>query len=183
VNWTILLPFAYFLVLGFLLWLVWPILIGAIFLPTPLDVVEKMLSIADVGKGDVLYDLGSGDGRIIIEAAERGARGVGVEADPIRVIWSRFKARRNPAHERLRVIWGDFFKTSISEATVVTVYQGDSINNRLREKFEAELKPGSRVVSFSFIFEGWEPTKKHPDANVYLYIVNQSRLKSRNTES
>ncbi len=170
-EFTILLPVAYFLILGFLLWLIWPIFIGAIFLPTPPDVVEKMLSIADVREGDMLYDLGSGDGRIIIRAAERGAQGVGVEADPIRVLWSRLRVRRNPAHNHLHVIWGDFFKTSVSEATVVTVYQGESINNRLKEKFEAELKPGSRVVSFSFKFEGWEPTKKHPDENVYLYVI------------
>ncbi len=171
VDLSILLPVAYFLVLGFLLWLVWPIFIGAIFLPTPPDVVEKMLSIAEVGEGDLLYDLGSGDGRIVIGAADRGARGVGVEADAIRVIWSRLRMRRNQAHDRIRFIWGDFFKNSVAEATVVTVYQGESINNRLREKFEAELKPGSRIVSFSFTFQGWEPTKKHPDANVYLYII------------
>jgi hypothetical protein len=171
VDFSILLSVAYFLVLGFLLWLVWPIFIGAIFLPTPTDVVDKMLSIADVGEGDVFYDLGSGDGRIVISAAERGARGVGVEADVIRVFWSRLRARRCPAHERIRFIWGDFFKNSVAEASIVSVYQGESINNRLREKFEAELKPGSRVVSFSFTFEGWEPTKKHPDANVYLYVI------------
>jgi SAM-dependent methyltransferase len=171
VDFTILLPIAYFLVLGFLLWLIWPIFIGAIFLPTPYDVVEKMLSIADIREGDVLYDLGSGDGRIIIGAAELGAQGVGIEADPIRVLWSRLRAWRNPNHDRLRVIWGDFFNTSVSEATVVTVYQGESINNRLREKFESELRPGSRVVSFSFKIEGWELVKKHPNANVYLYIV------------
>jgi precorrin-6B methylase 2 len=170
-DWTILPLAAYFLVLGFLFWLIWPIFIGAIFLPTPPDVVEKMLSVADVGEGDVLYDLGSGDGRIILEAAKRGARAVGVEADPIRVLWSRLRARRSPAHDRLRLIWGDFFKTSVAEATVVTVYQGESINNRLRDKFEAELRPGSRVVSFSFKFEGWEPAAKHPDADIYLYLI------------
>ena len=170
-EWGIILPVAYFLALGFLLWLIWPIFIGAIFLPTPPDVVEKMLSIAEVGEGDVVYDLGSGDGRIVIGAAERGAHGVGVEADPIRVLWSRLRASRSPAHDRIRFIWSDFFKTSVSEATVVTVYQGESINNRLREKFDAELKPGSRVVSFSFKFEGWEPTEKHPDKDVYLFVV------------
>ncbi|MCX6649493.1 MAG: SAM-dependent methyltransferase [Candidatus Bathyarchaeota archaeon] len=170
-DWTILLPVSYFLVLGFLLWLIWPIFIGAIFLPTPRDIVDKMVAIADVGEGDIVYDLGSGDGRIVIEAAERGARGVGVEADPIRVLWSRLRARRSHVRDRIRFIWGDFFKNSVAEATVVTVYQGESINNRLREKFEAELRPGSRIVSFSFKFEGWEPAKKHHDADVYLYII------------
>jgi len=171
VDWTFILGLSYFIVLGFLLWLIWPIFIGAIFLPTPPDVVEKMLTIAGVGEGDVLYDLGSGDGRIILEGAKRGARAVGVEADPIRVFWSRVRARNSPAYHLLRVIWGDFFKTSIAEATVVTVYQGESINNRLKEKFKAELKPGAKVVSHSFTFEGWKPTKKHPDANVYLYVI------------
>ena len=170
-DWAVILPVAYFVVVGFLLWLIWPILIGAMFLPTPPEVVEKMLTIAEVGEGDVLYDLGSGDGRIVIAAAERRARGVGVEADPIRVLWSRLRARGSPARDRIRFVWGDFFKTSVSGATVVTVYQGESINNRLRAKFEAELEPGSRVVSFSFKFEGWEPAKKHPDANIYLYVV------------
>jgi hypothetical protein len=170
-DWGITLPVAYFLVLGFLFWLIWPIFIGAIFLPTPSEVVEKMLSLAEVGEGDVVYDLGSGDGRIVIGAAERGARGIGVEADAIRVLWSRFKAQRSPARGRIHFIWGDFFKNSVTEASVVTVYQGESINNRLKEKFEAELYPGSRVVSFSFKFEGWEPAKRHPDAEVYLYII------------
>jgi SAM-dependent methyltransferase len=171
VDWIILLPITYFLVLGFLLWLIWPIFIGAIFLPTPPEVVDKMLSFAEVGEGDILYDLGSGDGRIVIGAADRGARGVGVEADAIRVLWSRLRSRRSKAQDRIRFIWGDFFKNSVAEATIVTVYQGESINNRLREKFERELRPGSRVVSFSFKFEGWELAKKYPDADIYLYLL------------
>ncbi len=170
-DWMPLIVAAYFLVLGFLLWLIWPIFIGAIYLPTPMSVVEKMLDIAEVGEGDVVYDLGSGDGRIILEAARRGAVAVGVEVDPIRALWSRLRAHRSPARDRISVIRGDFFKTSVAEASVVTVYQGELINNRLRSKFETELRPGARVVSFSFTFEGWEPAKKHPDTNVYLYIV------------
>ena len=168
-DWTPLLVAAYFLVLGFLFWLIWPIFIGAIYLPTPMDVVVKMLNIAEVGEGDVVYDLGSGDGRIIIEAARRGASAVGVEVDPIRVLWARLKARSFGS--RVKVIRGDFFKTPLTGATVVTVYQGESINNRLRAKFEAELPPGTRIVSFDFKFEGWEPEKRHPDAKVYLYRV------------
>jgi hypothetical protein len=171
VDWVFLLNISFFLVLGFLLWIIWPILIGAIYIPTPIAVVKKMLDLANVCDGDVLYDFGSGDGRIIIEAVKRGARAVGIEADPVRVLWSRIRTRRIPAHDRLHIIWGDFFKTSASEATVITVYQGESINRRLREKFEAELKPGTRVVSFSFIFDGWELAKKYPDIDVYLYIV------------
>ena len=170
-DWTIPLTVAYFLVLAFLLWLIWPIFIGAIFLPTPPVVVDKMLTLAEVGKGDIVYDLGSGDGRIIIEAAKRGAVSIGVEADPIRVLWSRVKSRSSSDHSKIRVIWGDFFKTKITDATVVTVYQGESINNRLREKFDQELRPGTRIVSYSFTFDSWEIAAKYNDPNIYLYRV------------
>ncbi len=170
-SFGVLLGVAYFAVVAFLLWLVWPILIGAMYMPTPRGIVEKMLDLASVGPGDVVYDLGSGDGRIVISAAERGARAVGVEADPIRVLWSRINAGRSPAGANVRIIWGDFFKNSVAEATVVTIYQGEEINKKLKEKFEAELKAGSRVVSFSFRFEGWEDAEKHPEADIYLYRV------------
>jgi SAM-dependent methyltransferase len=169
VELSILLPIAYFLVLGFLLWLIWPIFMGAIFLPTPMNIVMKMLDIAEVGEGDVVYDLGSGDGRIIIEAARRGAKSVGVEVDLIRVLWSRMRAQR--FGERVKVVRGDFFKTPLTGATIVTVYQGESINNRLKAKFEAELPPGTRLVSFDFKFEGWEPEKMYVEDKVYLYRV------------
>jgi len=169
VDLFILLPAAYFFILGFLLWLIWPIFMGAIFLPTPMRIVEKMLDIAEVGEGDVVYDLGSGDGRIIIEAARRGARAVGVEVDLIRVLWSRMNARS--FGDRVKVVRGDFLKTHLTGATVVTVYQGESINNRLKAKFEAELPPGTRIVSFDFKFEGWASEKKYADEKVYLYRV------------
>ncbi len=170
-GFSILLGVAYFAVIAFLLWLVWPILIGAMYMPTPRDIVKKMLDLAAVGPGDVVYDLGSGDGRIVICAAERGAKAVGVEADPIRVLWSKINASRSSAGANVRIIWGDFFKNSVAEATVVTVYQGEEINKKLKEKFDIELKPDSRVVSFSFKFEGWEDDKKHSDADVYLYRI------------
>ncbi len=162
---------AYLTAIGFLLWLVWPISIGAMYLPTPKNIVDKMLDLAEVGKNDVVYDLGSGDGRIVISAAEKGAQAVGVEADLIRTYWSRIRARRSAAGKRVRIIWGDFFKNSVADATVVTVYQGEGINKKLRQKFEEELRPGSRVVSFSFKFEGWEVAEKHPDADIYLYRI------------
>jgi len=170
-GFSVLLGVAYFAVVAFLLWLVWPIIIGAMYMPTPRDIVEKMLDLAAVGPGDVVYDLGSGDGRVVICAAERGAKAVGVEADPIRVLWSRINASRSPTGANVQIIWGDFFKNSVAEATVVTVYQGEEINRKLKEKLEVELKPGSRVVSFSFKFMGWEDAEKHSDADVYLYHI------------
>jgi precorrin-6B methylase 2 len=170
-DWSILLFTAYILILAFLLWIAWPIIIGAIFLPTPPRIVGKMLDLAEVEVGDVLYDIGSGDGRIILAAAERGAHAVGIEADPARVLWSKYRAWRSQTNSKLSIVWGNFFRVNVSEATVVTVYQGESINSRLKEKFEAELRPGTRVVSYAFTFEGWEVRGKDPEAAVYLYVV------------
>jgi predicted RNA methylase len=137
-----------------------------------MDIVGKMLEIAEVNENDTLIDLGSGDGRIILEAAKTfDANSIGVEADPLRVFWSRTRIKLNELEEKVEVIWGNFFRTDLSKATVVTVYQGQGINNKLRTKFIEELYPGTRVVSYSFTFDGWEPLKKDPDSDVYLYII------------
>ena len=156
----------------FIVWKMWTVVIGAIYVPTPMYVVEKMLEIAEVVEGDTLIDLGSGDGRIIIEAAERyGVEAVGIEADPLRVLWSRRRVRVNGLQGRVRVVWGDFFRSDLSKATVVTVYQGQGINSRLKAVFSEMLDPGTRVVSYAFTFDGWEPLRMDPDAEVYLYMV------------
>jgi precorrin-6B methylase 2 len=151
-------------------WIIWPVLIGAAYVPTPHEIVVKMLEIAEVKEDDVLYDLGSGDGRIIIEAADKyRAKAIGIEADPLRVLWSRAKIRSRALHDRVRVIWGNFFRSDLSKATVVTIYQGQGINNKLIEKLEEELKPGTRIVSYSFTFDGWDPIKEESDSPIYLY--------------
>lgn len=160
------------LLLLVVLWWIWPLIIGAVYVPTPMDVVEKMLRIADIRAGDTLIDLGSGDGRIIIEAAKNyDISSIGIEADPLRVLWSRLRINSNGLIGKAEVIWGNFFKTDLSNATVVTVYQGQEINNKLKNKFMRELDPGTRVVSYSFTFDGWEPIKKDPESNVYLYTI------------
>jgi cyclopropane fatty-acyl-phospholipid synthase-like methyltransferase len=161
------------LVLAFCIWIVWPLIIGAAFIPTPHNVVSKMLEIAEVKEDDVLYDLGSGDGRIIIEAANKyNAKAIGIEADPLRVLWSRTRIGSKEMQDRVRVIWGNFFTSDLSEATVVSIYQGQDINNRLVKKLERELKPGTRVVSYSFTFKGWTPIKEEPGSSIYLYRVH-----------
>ena len=154
------------------LWTVWPLIIGAAFIPTPIKTVRKMLDLADLKENDFLIDLGSGDGRIVIEAAKNyKAHALGIEADPLRVFWSRLKIRSNNIADKVEVIWGNFFSINLSKATVITVFQGIEINNRLKTKFEEELEPGSRVVSYSFKFDGWVPFKKDPDLEVYLYKI------------
>jgi cyclopropane fatty-acyl-phospholipid synthase-like methyltransferase len=156
----------------FFIWLLWPMTIGAQWVPTSMKVVRKMLELADVQAHDVLIDLGSGDGRIILTAAnEYQAKAIGIEVDPIRLLWSRSTIKRKGLSERVKVIRGNFFHKDLSKATVVTVYQNQDTNQKLISKFEKELKPGTRVVSHGFTFDGWEPKTVDKEAQLYLYIV------------
>ena len=154
------------------LWIVWPLLIGAGWVPTPRRVVRRMLRLAGVGPGDTLFELGSGDGRIMFMAArEFGAEAVGIEADPLRVLLTLVWIRLTGLTGRVSVLWGNFFKKDLGAASVVTVYQSTEINNRLKDKFTRELKPGTRVVSHAFMFDGWEPVKVDEESEVYLYVI------------
>ena len=132
-----------------------------IYVPTPQTVVEEMLRLADVKKGDVLYDLGSGDGRIPITAAKKyGIRAVGIDIDPER-IWEAENNARGAGVERLvQFKREDLFKTSFKDATVVTLYLLPDLNLKLRPRLWAELKPGTRIVSHQFDMGDWKPEKK-----------------------
>jgi SAM-dependent methyltransferase len=143
------------------------------YVPTPNDVVEAMLSIAEVGPSDVVYDLGSGDGRIVIAAAKRGARGVGIELEPSLVAEANRNAGRAGVADRVAFVEGDIFQTDVSQATVVTLYLLSSINERLRPKLLRELKPGSRIVSHRFRMGTWEPERSRQVSgkDVWLWRV------------
>ena len=128
------------------------------FVATRQAVADAMLRLAGVGPGDVVYDLGSGDGRIVIIAAQKyGARGVGIELVPRLVEMSRELARQGEVEDRVRFIEGDLFTADISEATVITLYLSPSINRRLLSKLKSELRPGARIVSRQFRFGTWVP--------------------------
>jgi hypothetical protein len=119
-----------------------------------------MLRLAATTSADVVYDLGSGDGRVVIGAArDFGSRGVGVELDPALVQVSREAALRAGVADRVRFLWADIFATDVSEATVVTLYLGADLNRRLRPKLLGELRPGSRVVSHDFDMGDWAPDR------------------------
>ena len=120
------------------------------YVPTPDDVVERMLDLAEVKRGDVVYDLGSGDGRIPIAAARRGARGVGIEIDPKRIEESKANARAAGVTDRVEFRQEDAMAVDVSPATVVTLYLLSSSNTRLRPILTRQLKPGARVVSHAF---------------------------------
>lgn len=130
------------------------------FAPTLYAVADTMLTLAAVTADDVVYDLGSGDGRILILAAQKyGARGVGIEIDPRLVALSREIARDGEVADRITFIEGDLFTADISAATVVTIYLSPSVNKRLEPKLRRELRPGTRIVSHQFPIGAWAPDR------------------------
>ncbi|MGZ8267609.1 MAG: SAM-dependent methyltransferase [Burkholderiales bacterium] len=142
------------------------------FVPTPQIVVDEMLRLAKVGPNDVVYDLGSGDGRIVITAARKfGARGVGVELNEHLIYQSEESALQAKVSDRVKFLQQDFFKTDFSEASVVTLYLLPGVMKRLRERMLL-LKPGTRLVAHDFDFDDWRPDVKTTiRKNVFLWIV------------
>ncbi|HZF19638.1 MAG TPA: class I SAM-dependent methyltransferase [Burkholderiales bacterium] len=130
------------------------------YVPTPWVIVDAMLNLADIRADDVVYDLGSGDGRLVITAAKRyKARGVGVELQPELVALANEGAKKEGVADRVKFIQGDLFETDIREATVVTLYLLPRFVTRLVPRFLAELKPGTRIVSHDYPLAPWKPDK------------------------
>ena len=152
-----------------------------IFVPTPQTVVDEMLKVTNVKKGDVLYDLGSGDGRIVITAAKRfGVRGTGIDIDPQRIAEANENARKEGVAHLVTFKQADLFSTDISEATVVTLYLLPRLNVKLRPKLFSELKNGTRIVSHAFDMAEWAPEKhlKVDGRDVYYWtITDEGRQK------
>ena len=167
----------------------WPLLAQAvsapqrtpdvIFVPTPNDVVNKMLEMAEVTAKDVVYDLGCGDGRIPITAAQKyGARGVGIDIDPERIREANENLKRAKVGDKVRFIEGDLFETDISGATVVSLYLLTQLNLKLRPKLMKELRPGTRVVSHAFNMGDWKPERHEyvGGTSVYLWRIPTQKL-------
>lgn len=132
-----------------------------IFVPTPQGLVEDMLRLADVKKGDVLFDLGSGDGRIAITAAKKyGVRAVGIDIDPERIREANEGAKQAGVDKLVQFRNEDLFKADFRSATVVTLYLLPELNVKLRPRLLAELKPGTRIVSHQFDMGDWAPEKR-----------------------
>jgi SAM-dependent methyltransferase len=148
------------------------------YVSTPQSVVEAMLRLAAVREGDLVYDLGCGDGRIVITAArEFGARGIGIDIDPRRIEEANALARRNGVQASVRFVVQDLFKTDFSEATVLALYLYPELNAKLLPKLRSELKPGTRVVSHQFRIGDWPPDRAETvwsgtvDHQLFLWIV------------
>jgi SAM-dependent methyltransferase len=151
------------------------------YVPTTNDAVEAMLRLADVTSSDTVFDLGCGDGRIVIAAAKlRGARGVGIDIDPVRVSESRANAKKAGVEKRVRFEENDVFEADIHEATVVTLFLLPELNVKLLPKLLRDLKPGTRIVSNTFDMGDWQADKAvivgdpddHPFSHrLYMWIV------------
>ncbi len=143
------------------------------FVPTPYETVEEMLKLANVGPGDYVVDLGSGDGRIVIAAGKRGAFGHGVDIDPKRISEARRNAEKAGVDDKVLFIEGNLFETDFSKATVVTMYLLNSVNMKLRPYMLKNLKPGTRVVSYYFNMSDWEPDKQVlvNNSDVYYWVI------------
>lgn len=148
----------------------WTHLRGAPWVPTPMHKVHKMLHMAEVGPGDTVYDLGCGDGRLVIEAARRfGARAVGIEIDPLRYLLCQLRITFLGLRDRVRIVHGDFFRQDLRRADVVTCFLLTSTNQKLLGKFKRELPPGARVVSNRFTFPGLFLVDQDTKADLFLY--------------
>jgi hypothetical protein len=148
--------------------------LDVIFVPTPMKVVERMLEMAEVKKGEFLIDLGCGDGRIPVMAAKKfGARGLGVDLDPDRIIEANERVKKEGAGDMVEIRRQNLFETDLSKADVISMYLLTDLNLKLRPRL-LELKPGTRIVSHAFNMGDWLPEQKDtlsPRYDVYLWIV------------
>ena len=153
-----------------------------IYVPTPQEVVDEMLRLANVRKGDVLYDLGSGDGRIPVTAAKKfGIRAVGIDIDPTRIREAKENAKKNGVTNLVQFRNEDLFKADFREATVVTLYLLPDLNVKLRPKLWSELKPGTRVVSHQFEMGDWKPEKtiEMNGRTIYFWTIPDRKQRTK----
>ncbi|MGK9116784.1 MULTISPECIES: class I SAM-dependent methyltransferase [Sphingobacteriaceae] len=140
------------------------------YVPTKQEVVEAMLTLANVGPNDMLYDLGCGDGRIVVTAAKKfGAKAVGIDIDPERIQEARENAQKAAVENKVAFLQQDLFKADFSKASVVSLYLLPSVNMKLRPKL-LQLKPGTRVVSHAFDMGDWKPDKQMVVGNSTIYL-------------
>lgn len=150
--------------------ILWTDLKGAPYVATPRSTARQMLQLAEVSPEDIVYDLGSGDGRLLwLAAQEFGAQAVGIEIDPFRYAWTKLMIRFKRLQGSVEVIRADFFQVDVSCASVITAYLLRDTNRKLMAKLERELPPGARVVSRKYIFPDWNLIREDPIEELYVY--------------
>ncbi len=149
------------------------------FVPLPMPTIKALLKLAKIKKNDVVYDLGCGDGRVVITAAkEYNANAVGIERSPILYWLSKMNVERNSLQRKVKLIRDDFFKQNLSKASVVIVYLTPRLNKKLKPKLEKELRKGARVVSAAHAFNGWSETGKIKTGHFHSYLYQMHRYKT-----
>ena len=179
VSWTHFLTLPVVLYLSYLLWKL--IKDEAIFIPLPMKTVRRILRYANPSEKDIVYDLGCGDGRVVVIAAKHfGARAKGIEIRHDLVEEAKQRALKEGVQDKVEIIEGDIYSTPIRDATVVYMYLLTSVNEKLKPKLQSELKPGARVVSLDFEIPGWHPIRKvfvwdgYRFRTVYFYVMGKS---------
>ncbi len=161
---------AFFFLLWVFFWLVVPAFTGLPWVPSALARAEKALQMANLQPGELLVDLGSGDGRVLLLAARTfGARGLGVEISPLLVWWTNWQARRRGLQGRVRAQWGDLHQADLRQADVVYCYAPEAFLARLAEPLQAQLRPGARLVCVSAAMPDWKPTWADTRALIFVY--------------
>ena len=155
----------------FLLWLSYTRILGAEFYPTTRRKMQRMLDFAKLKRKDVVYDLGCGDGRLVIAAARSCRKAIGIEIDPIRYFISNLKIKFLGL-KSAKIVIGNLFNRNLKDADVVFLFLNQKSNNKLQEKL-SKLKKGTRIVSHYWIFKGWKPVKKDEKLRIYLYAVGK----------
>ncbi|MEM7813782.1 MAG: SAM-dependent methyltransferase [Candidatus Aenigmatarchaeota archaeon] len=151
----------------------WTELKGAGWQPTPRQAIESALKLARVRPGDVFYDLGAGDGRVLVAAAKAGARAVGIEIDPLRCLACRLRIAINRLGEQAHATLGDVYSVPLSGASVVFIYLRDWSTERLKDKLMAELQPGTRIITYYWPLEGWQPAAHDEKNSIYVYQIRE----------
>jgi SAM-dependent methyltransferase len=162
---SIILP----VILVIFLWILYTHPFGAGFLPTEKKKIPKILEIAEIKKGDIVYDLGCGDARLVIEAAKYCQRAIGIEMDPLRYLISLLRVKISGL-KNVQIRYGNFFNQDIRDADVVILFLSQGTNDRLRKKLE-KLKRGTRIISHYYKFSGWETKAEDKKLKIYLYII------------
>lgn len=166
--WLIGLGLAFLLVSA--LWFMVPALSGVPWVPTREARIRRALQLAHLQPGERLYDLGAGDGRVLLLAArEFGVRGVGIEIGPVQCALGWLRVWLSGSRQRVQIRWGNFYKADLRNADVVFVYLTSSHTSRLEKKLERELRPGTRVVSIAADFPGWQPSQVDREFVIFLY--------------
>ena len=168
----VLVAFFFFIILFIigLLWVLVPAMYGLPSRPTHPNRIRKALQLANLKPDEILYDLGSGDGRVLVIAArEFGAKAVGIEIGPVQRLVSRVAARNNGVSDRVRIEAGDFYKSDVRNADVVFLYATSTEVAKLSSHLESQMKPRSRVVSISADFPEWEPSQFDEDKLIFVY--------------